>query len=71
MSPHDLRRTFVSHLNALEPAPSTYTIKRLLNHFAEWDDVTAGYIQHEERKLREVVTRLEAQMLTPQADQVL
>lgn len=71
VSPHDLRRTFVSHLNALEPAPSTYTIKRLMNHFAEWDDVTAGYIQHEERKLREVVTRLEAQMLTPQADQVL
>lgn len=71
VSPHDLRRTFVSHLNALEPAPSTYTIKRLMNHFAEWDDVTAGYIQHEESKLREVVTRLEVQMLTPRADQAL
>lgn len=71
VSPHDLRRTFVSHLNALEPAPSTYTIKRLMNHYAEWDDVTAGYIQHEEKKLREVITRLELQMLTPLAAQVL
>lgn len=63
VSPHDLRRTFVTHLNGLDPAPSIYTIKRLMNHYADWDDVTAGYIQHEEKKLREVVERLERSML--------
>lgn len=63
VSPHDLRRTFVSALNGLEPPPSQYTIKRLMNHYKDWDDVTAGYIQHEEKKLREVITRLEAEML--------
>lgn len=64
LSPHDLRRTFVSHLNALEPAPSAYTIKRLMNHRQSSSDVTAGYIQIEERKLREVITRLEKRMVT-------
>lgn len=63
VSPHDLRRAFVTHLNGLDPAPSIYTIKRLMNHYADWDDVTAGYIQHEEKKLREVVERLERSML--------
>jgi integrase len=62
VSPHDLRRTFVTHLNALEPAPSAYTIKRLMNH-RQSVDVTAGYIQIEERKLREVITRLETRMV--------
>jgi integrase len=68
-SAHDLRRTFVSCLNALEPAPSAYTIKRLMNHRMSGNDVTAGYIQHEEKKLREVVTRLEAAMLRTPASQ--
>jgi len=62
-SPHDLRRTFVTALNALEPAPSAFTIKRLMNHMAKPGDVTAGYIQHEEKKLREVITRLESWMV--------
>lgn len=63
VTPHDLRRTFVSHLNALEPAPSAYTIKRLMNHRMDSSDVTAGYIQIEEKKLREVITRLEESMV--------
>jgi integrase len=62
VSPHDLRRTFVTHLNALEPAPSAYTIKRLMNH-RQNTDVTAGYIQIEEKKLREVITQLESSMV--------
>lgn len=63
-SPHDLRRTFVSELNALEPAPSTYTIKRLMNHKMKPEsDVTAGYIQFEEAMLRKVINRLEAWIL--------
>jgi integrase len=62
VSAHDLRRTFVSHLNALEPAPSAYTIKRLMNH-RQSVDVTAGYIQLEEKKLREVITQLERAMV--------
>lgn len=62
VSPHDLRRTFVTHLNALEPAPSAYTIKRLMNH-RQHVDVTAGYIQIEEKKLREVITQLECSMV--------
>lgn len=59
---HDLRRTFVSHLNALEPAPSKYTIKRLMNHRAR-EDVTDDYIQIELDTLRRVITRLEAEMV--------
>jgi integrase len=59
---HDLRRTFVSHLNALEPAPSKYTIKRLMNHRAR-EDVTDDYIQIEITTLRAVITRLETEMV--------
>jgi len=59
---HDLRRTFVSHLNILEPAPSKYTIKRLMNHRAR-GDVTDDYIQIEIPTLRKVLTRLESEML--------
>lgn len=63
VSAHDLRRTFVSHLNAMEPAPSAYTIKRLMNHRQSQSDVTEGYIQIEEKKLRGVITQLEHWML--------
>lgn len=59
---HDLRRTFVTHLNALEPAPSKYTIKRLMNHRAR-EDVTDSYIQIEIPTLRAVITRLESEMV--------
>lgn len=64
VSPHDLRRTFVSSLNALDPAPSTYTIKRLMNHRqSSADDVTVGYIQIEAEKLRSVIMQLEVAMV--------
>lgn len=63
-SPHDLRRSFVSLLNVMEPAPSAYTIKRLLNHKAKPADVTAGYIQIEEKQLKSTITRLEAWILS-------
>lgn len=59
---HDLRRTFVSHLNTLDPAPSKYTIKRLMNHRAR-EDVTDDYIQIEIQVLRAVITRLETEMV--------
>lgn len=59
---HDLRRTFVSHLNTLDPAPSKYTIKRLMNHRAR-EDVTDDYIQIEVSTLRSVITRLEIEMV--------
>lgn len=62
ISVHDLRRTFVSHLNALSPAPSVYTIKRLMNHRSR-EDVTDGYIQIEVKTLREVIVRLEDSMV--------
>lgn len=59
---HDLRRTFVSHLNTLDPAPSVYTIKRLMNHRTRMD-VTDGYIQIELPTLRAVLVRLESAMV--------
>jgi integrase len=62
-SPHDLRRTFVSMLDSMEPAPSHYMTKRLMNHRAKPSDVTAGYIQHEEKKLLRTVTQLEEWIL--------
>ena len=62
-SPHDLRRSFVSMLDSMEPAPSSYVIKRLMNHTAKPSDVTAGYIQMEEKRLLSTVTRLEEWIL--------
>lgn len=58
-TPHDLRRTFASMLNALSPAPSEYQIKRLLNHTPDRSDVTTDYIQHEREDLRAIVQRIE------------
>lgn len=44
ITPHDLRRTFISIVNSLTTLMSYYTSKKLLNH--KISDVTAGYIQH-------------------------
>lgn len=57
-TPHDLRRTFASVLNALEPSPSQYQIKRLMNHTPD-ADVTTEYIQHEMETLRAIMQRVE------------
>ena len=55
---HDLRRTFGSIAENLDYG--RYTIKRLLNHKEEDDrDVTAGYVQVSERKLREAMNAIE------------
>lgn len=59
-TPHDLRRTFASVLNALSPSPSHYQIKRLMNHARKTsDDVTEDYIQHDPETLREILQRVE------------
>lgn len=55
---HDLRRTFGSIAENLDYG--RYTIKRLLNHKEDDDrDVTAGYIQVSEKKLREAMNAIE------------
>lgn len=53
---HDLRRTFGSIAENLDY--DRYTIKKLLNH-EEDRDVTSGYIQVSERKLREAMNAIE------------
>lgn len=59
-TPHDLRRTFASVLNALSPSPSHYQIKRLMNHSRRSsDDVTEDYIQHDPETLRAILQRVE------------
>jgi integrase len=58
-TPHDLRRTYASILNAMAPAPSQYQIKRLLNHTPDRSDVTTEYIQHDREDLRAIVQRIE------------
>ena len=55
---HDLRRTFGSIAENLDYG--RYTIKRLLNHKEDDDrDVTAGYIQVSDKKLREAMNAIE------------
>lgn len=55
---HDLRRTFGSIAENLDYG--RYTIKRLLNHKEDDDrDVTSGYIQVSEKKLREAMNAIE------------
>ncbi|TCB52372.1 DUF4102 domain-containing protein [Acinetobacter sp. ANC 4779] len=53
---HDLRRTFGSIAENLDY--DRYTIKKLLNHEEDLD-VTSGYIQVSERKLREAMNAIE------------
>ncbi|RLJ18072.1 integrase [bacterium endosymbiont of Escarpia laminata] len=48
-TPHDLRRTFITHAEQLDI--SSYAVKRLVNHKMN-DDVTAGYIVSDVERLR-------------------
>jgi integrase len=52
---HGLRRTFATIANSL--FPSSYTVKRLLNHKAG-ADVTAGYLMEDPEQLREAVNKI-------------
>ena len=59
---HDLRRTFGSIAENLDYGQ--YTIKKLLNHKKEDDrDVTSGYVQVSEKKLREAMNAIEDTVL--------
>lgn len=56
---HDLRRTFGSIAESLDYGH--YTIKRLLNHKKDSDDndVTSGYVQVSDKRLREAMNEIE------------
>lgn len=59
---HDLRRTFGSIAESLDYGK--YTIKKLLNHREEDErDVTAGYVQVSDKKLREAMNEIEGLIL--------
>lgn len=58
-SPHDLRRTFASILETFDISDAT--IKRLMGH--KQTDVTAGYIQQDMERLREIMQRYERRVL--------
>jgi integrase len=59
---HDCRRTFAS--NAELAGVGSYTIKRLLNHKTNRDDVTAGYIVQSSDELGKPAKAVELQLLT-------
>jgi len=52
---HDMRRTYSS---AIDGIVGYYDLKRLLNHAAKTDDVTAGYVIKEIVKLRPLMQRV-------------
>lgn len=54
---HDLRRTFGSIAENLDYGK--YTIKKLLNHSSDGGDVTAGYIQVNDKKIRQAMNEIE------------
>jgi integrase len=55
---HDLRRTYGSIAESLDYGK--YTIKKLLNHKNEdKNDVTAGYVQISDKKLRTAMNEIE------------
>ncbi|WP_278044950.1 tyrosine-type recombinase/integrase [Moraxella caviae] len=58
---HDLRRTFASIAENLDYGQ--YTIKRLLNHKDDDNDVTAGYVQISDKKLRQAMNEIESTVL--------
>jgi integrase len=58
---HDLRRTFTSTAELLRVG--TYTIKRLLNHKTQRNDVTAGYTVLTAEELREPSQAIEDSLL--------
>jgi len=57
----DLRRTFVTTAERLDIGP--YTLKRMLNHTIEGNDVTAGYIVPTTDRLRAPMQLIEDQIL--------
>jgi integrase len=59
--PTDLRRTFVTTAERLDIGP--YTLKRMLNHTIEGNDVTAGYIVPTTDRLRTPMQLIEDQIL--------
>ncbi len=61
ISPHDLRRTYISFGEAIDL--SAYTLKRLVNH-ATRGDVTGGYIQISDARLAGAADRVEEAILT-------
>lgn len=60
--PSDCRRTFTSTATRLDVG--TYTLKRMLNHTVESNDVTAGYVVVSTDDLRPIMQRIEDQILT-------
>jgi integrase len=58
---HDLRRTFTTIAESLNLG--TYTLKRLLNHKTQRDDVTAGYTILTPEELRKPAQSIENKML--------
>lgn len=65
ITPHDLRRTFMSYAEECEISP--YTIKRLCNH-ALPQDVTEGYLQFSTNRLRRAVEQVAAFITANQKD---
>jgi len=61
-SPHDLRRTALSLLEAMDV--SAYALKTIAAH-SQTADVTAGYIADDVSRLRAPMERLEQQLLNP------
>jgi hypothetical protein len=58
---HDLRRTFTTIAESLNLG--TYTLKRLLNHKTQRDDVTAGYTILTPEELRAPAQSIENRIL--------
>ncbi len=57
---HDMRRTYIS---AIDGIVGYYELKRLLNHSAKTDDVTAGYVVKNIEKLRPLMEKVTAHIL--------
>lgn len=62
ITPHDLRRTFITVADSLEISP--YALKRLVNHRRDQNDVTAGYIVSGVERLRNPMERIAEQILS-------
>lgn len=65
---HDLRRTFASIAESLDYGK--YTIKKLLNHKDD-GDVTSGYVQVSNKKLREAMNEIEIIILGGHRDELI
>lgn len=58
---HDMRRTYTSTIDGIV---GYYELKRLLNHSAKTDDVTAGYVVKNIEKLRPLMQKVTDHILT-------